>query len=159
MLPRRIFTVVSPANYGIPVIGKLLPFLGALPIDNSVRGMRELDRAMEMRLARKHPIAIFPEAHVWEYYTGVRPFPETSFKFPVKHDKAAIAMTVTYKRSKIFKRPKMEVCLDGPFYGAGKSKKERAVDLHNKVYSAMAERSRQSDFNYIEYKEKAANTR
>ena len=27
--PRRIYTVVSPANLGIPVIGRILPFLGA----------------------------------------------------------------------------------------------------------------------------------
>ena len=33
---KRVYVIVSQANYGIPVIGKLLPMLGALPIPNSI---------------------------------------------------------------------------------------------------------------------------
>ena len=51
VFPRRIYTVVSPANYGIPVIGKILPYLGALPIVDSIKGFKELSKAMETRLS------------------------------------------------------------------------------------------------------------
>lgn len=152
LLPRRIFTVVSPANYGIPAIGKLLPYLGALPTVNSMHGVKELTRAMEQRLGRRHPIVIYPEAHVWEYYTGIRPFPDTSFKFPVKFDKPAYAMTVTYRKAKLFKRPVMEVFLDGPFYPAGNTVKDKVRDLHHQVSHAMTRRSRASTYSYIEYR-------
>ncbi len=151
VLPKRIFTVVSPANYGIPFIGKLLPYLGALPIDNSLRGMKELTHAIEQRLDKKHPIVIYPEAHVWEYYTGIRPFADTAFKYPVKMNKASYAMTVTYKKSKLFKKPVMEVFLDGPFYGEGETAKEQAVSLHSKVAEVMKKRSENSNFEYIKY--------
>ncbi len=151
VLPRRIFTVVSRANYGIPVIGKILPYLGALPIDESLRGMKELNRAMELRLKRRHPIVIYPEAHVWEYYTGIRPFSDTSFKFPIKQNVPAFAMTVTYKKPRFFKRPIMEVFIDGPFYPEGENAKQKAEMLHNKVYTIMKERSCNSDFEYIKY--------
>ncbi len=155
VLPKRIYTVVSTANYGIPVIGKLLPFLGALPLVGSVHGMKELSKAMERRLQKGHPIVIYPEAHVWKYYTAIRPFPDTSFKFPAKFDKPTFAMTVTYKSSKLFKRPITEVFLDGPFYPRGDTVKDKARDLHHKVLSAMLERSKTGNCSYITYKEKA----
>lgn len=154
VLPKRIYTVVSTANYGIPVIGKLLPYLGALPIVDSMHGLKELNKALEYRLEKGHPIVIYPEAHVWEYYTGIRPFPDTSFKYPVKFGAPAFAMTVTYRKSKRFKRPIMEVFLDGPFYGKGDSAKEKAADLHGQIYSAMKERSLNSNFAYIQYSAK-----
>ena len=152
VLPKRIYTVVSTANYGIPVIGKILPYLGALPIIDSLRGLKELNKALEYRLEKGHPIVIYPEAHVWEYYTDIRPFPDTSFKFPVKFDKPTFAMTVTYRKARIFKKPIMEIFLDGPFYGHGNSPKEKAANLHNKVYNTMKKRSKNSNFEYIEYK-------
>ena len=154
VLPKRIYTVVSTANYGIPVIGKLLPFLGALPIVNSINGVKKLNNAMEYRLEKGHPIVIYPEAHVWEYYTEIRPFPDTSFRFPVKFDKPSFAMTATYKKSKLFKRPIMEVFLDGPFYPEGNTAKEKAIDLHQKIFNSLKQRSRNSNYNYIEYQAK-----
>lgn len=153
-LPKRIYTVVSTANYGIPVIGRILPFLGALPIVDSVHGMRELSKAIRYRVESGHPIVIYPEAHVWEYYTHIRPFPDTSFKFPAKLNTPCFAMTVTYKRSAIFKRPLMEVFLDGPFYPHGDTTKEKAADLHRRVYAAMQERSQNSNYAYIRYEKR-----
>lgn len=154
VLPRRIYTVVSPANYGIPIIGKLLPFLGALPLIPSLHGMKELHAAMAHRLEHGHPIVIYPEAHVWEYYTDIRPFPDTAFKYPVKFQKPTLAMTVTYRRSRLWKRPVMEVFLDGPFYPHGETVKEKTADLHRQVYAAMQKRSENSNYEYIVYKKK-----
>lgn len=151
VLPRRIFTVVSTANFSIPVIGKILPYLGALPIVDSLKGFKELSKAMEVRLRKNHPIVIYPEAHVWEYCTLIRPYPATSFKFPVKFDVPAIAMTVTYKKSKFFKKPKTTVYLDGPFYPQGETSKEKVSNLHKMVYDAMCNRSKESDYQYIAY--------
>ncbi len=59
VLPKRIFTVVSTANYGIPVIGKILPYLGALPIVDSLHGFKELNKAIETRIKKNHPMANF----------------------------------------------------------------------------------------------------
>lgn len=150
-IPKRIYTVVSAANYGIPVIGKVLPFLGALPIEGSLSGMKELNRAIEYRINNGNPIVIYPEAHVWEYYTDIRPFADTSFKFPVKLNRPAFSMTVTYKKSKIFKRPKAEVFIDGPFFPTGNSPKQKSENLCNTIYNTMKSRSKNSNYNYIEY--------
>lgn len=151
LFPRRIYTLVSPANYGIPVIGKMLPYLGALPVVPSLRGMKALNHAMDIRLAQKHPVVIYPEAHVWKYYPHIRPFPDTAFKYPVKRKIPSFAMTVTYRKAKCFKRPIMEVYIDGPYFPVGNTPKEQATDLHDKIYAVMTERSKNSDTAYIEY--------
>lgn len=154
VFPKRIYTVVSPANYAIPVIGKILPFLGALPTADTLHGIKELNRAIDYRLKNGNPIVIYPEAHVWEYYTGIRPFPLTSFKFAAKFGVPVFAMTVTYKKSRFFKRPIAEVFLDGPFYPAGETEREKAAFLHDCVYEKMQNRSENSNYSFIEYKEK-----
>ena len=152
VFPKRIYTVVSPANYAIPVIGKALPYLGALPTSDTVSGTKELLKAIKQRILEKKCIVIYPEAHVWEYYTGIRPFADTSFKFPVKFKKPAVAMTVTYKKSRIFKKPLTRVFLDGPFYPPDNVTETKKVrELHRAVKTAMETRSRESDFEYIKY--------
>jgi len=151
-LPGRIYTVVSPANLGIPVIGKILPGLGALPLPDNIQGMKRFTAAMEHRLNERRYITIFPEAHVWEYFTGIRPYSSAAFKYPVKFCRPVYAMTVTYQKWRFGSRPKTTVWIDGPFYPDEKlSSKAQAEQLHGFVYGCMKERSLCSDYEYIKY--------
>lgn len=151
--PGRIHTVVSPANLGIPVIGRILPYLGALPIPDSISGMKQFTAAMERRLDEKRYIAIFPEAHVWEYYTGIRPFSESAFKYPVKFHKPVYSMTVTYRKRRFGKRPAAVVYIDGPFSAdQNATPRQQAAQLRNQVYDCMCGRSHNSNCDYIQYK-------
>ena len=152
IFPKRIYTVVSTANYGIPFIGRILPYLGALPVTDSIRGIRALNDAIEKRVSDGHPIVIYPEAHVWEYCSFIRPFSDVSFRYPARLDTPVFAMTVTYKRSRIFRRPIAEVYIDGPFYAKGGSVRQRSAELCKKVSDAMKARSGECDFSYIEYR-------
>ena len=72
----------------------------------------------------------------------------------MKMNKPAFAMTVTYCKSKVFKRPLMEVYLDGPFYAEGETVKDKTADLHIKVSEAMMKRSKNSNYDYIKYEKK-----
>lgn len=150
--PKRIYTIVGLDNYKLKFIGKILPFLGALPIGETYSQMKEFNKAVKERVKR-HPIVIFPEAHVWPYYTKIRPFVEGSFKYPIKNDVASFSLTVTYKKTKIRKRPKMIVYLDGPFYVINSSDKEK--ELKDIIYNKMYERSLSSDFEYFDYIKKS----
>ncbi len=155
-LPNRVYVVVSPANLGIPGIGKILPYLGALPIPDDVAGMRRFNEAMEYRLGQGRPIVIYPEAHVWEYYTGIRPYPTTSFKYPVKYDKPVYCMTSTYQSRGEGKKPRCTVYIDGPFYpDKSLATREQVAKLHSQVYEKMQERSRESNYEYIKYRPEA----
>ncbi len=148
--PKRIYTVVSAANMDLPIIGKILPFLGALPIPKTIGGMKSFQQAIECRINKGHPVIIYPESHVWEYYTGIRPFSAVSFKYPVNLNTSVFCMTTTYQKRKFFKKPKITIFIDGPFTAEG-SKKEKADKLCNSVYECMLNRSKQSNCNYIEY--------
>lgn len=150
--PGRIYTIVSPANLAIPGIGRILPYLGALPIPDTLQGMKQFTAAIEYRLTQKRYITIYPEAHVWEYYTGIRPYSESPFKYPVKFKKPAYCMTVTYRKRRFGSRPKATVYIDGPYYpDAALPPKEQAIQLRDRVYGCMKDRSRNSDYDYIRY--------
>lgn len=156
--PRRIYALASPANLGIPVLGRVLPYLGALPIPGTIAGMRQLSEAMELRLKQKACIVIYPEAHVWEYYTGIRPFPDTAFKYPVKYGAPVYAMTATYQKRRLGNRPRCTLYVDGPFRpDPALSPRQQAKALRDMVSECMQHRSRESNCDYIRYEPEEAN--
>ncbi len=66
-------------------------------------------------------IGIFPEAHIWPFYTGVRPFVGTSFRYPVKLHAPVVAMAVTYRKRRglfcwVKRPPGMTVTFSAPMY-------------------------------------------
>ncbi len=150
--PKRIYTVVSPANLSIPIIGKTLPYLGALPVADTLKAMKAFNTAIDRRIKEGKIVTVYPEAHVWEYCTQLRPFSDTSFKYPVRLGVPAFAMTVTYQKKRLGKKPKTTVYIDGPFYpDETLSIRERVQDLHQRIYSRMQIRSRRSTYDYIKY--------
>lgn len=154
--PKHIYTVVSPANLGIPILGKLLPIMGALPIPDTsnLTSMKSFMKAIFQRIHEKKCVIIYPEAHVWPYYTKIRPFPITSFKFPVKEGTPSYAMTVTYHKRKLGSKPKIIVYIDGPFLPEKTlDKKEQEIKLRDDIYKCMVNRSLSSTYSYIQYKE------
>lgn len=154
-LPNRIYTLASPANLGIPVLGRVLPYLGALPVPDELTGMRKLTKAIEYRLVQKRCIVVYPEAHVWEYYTGIRPFPSTSFKYPVKYSVPTYAMTTTYQPRRLGRHPKITIYLDGPFYPDNtQSRNQQAEALRDTVYNCMLGRSQNSSCDYMHYEKR-----
>lgn len=151
-LGKRIYTIVSPANYGLPVIGKLLPALGALPIPDSMSMMKKFQKAIATRIEQKHVVVIFPEAHVWPYYTKIRPFSNTSFHYPVEQHAPVYALTTTYQKRIIGKKPKTTLYVDGPFYpDQTLSAKEQRAKLCESVSAVMQQRSKNSSYEYISY--------
>ncbi len=154
--PKRIYTVVAAANLGLPFIGRLLPALGALPIPDTVSGMREFENSVFYRIERGSPVVIYPEAHVWEYYTGIRRFSSAAFRLPAKAGVPVYSFTVTYRRrgKNGNKRPRSTVYIDGPFTPSGEGIREKAQSLCDAVYGAMRQNSEKSDCEYIKYVKK-----
>ncbi len=141
---------------------KLLPILrgiGALPLTSQVKDNIKLMKAIKIRIEQKASITIYPEAHVWPYYTDIRPFPSESFKYASKRNTPIIAMTNCYKKRKLLKRPKIITYLDGPFYPKDElNSKENANYLRDIVYQKMKERTKEhSTYSYFNYKKKETN--
>ena len=154
-LPRRIYTVVSAANLGIPVIGRILPYLGALPLPSETPDFVRFTKAVGARAQSGNNVVIYPEAHVWEYYTGIRPFPETAFKYPILFDRPAYCLTTTYQSRGHGRKPRAVIYADGPFFpDESLPRFRRAADLRDRVFAQMRKRSELSDCEYIKYRKR-----
>lgn len=150
--PKRIYTVVSVANMHLPVIGRLLRPLGALPLPSTLSQTKRFNSAIRERIESGHPVVIYPEAHLWEYYSGIREFSDASFTYPVSLEVPSYTLTLTYQERGEGKKPDITAFVDGPFYGEGASRRERMRDLHDKVYGAMRERAESyTSCEYIKY--------
>lgn len=149
---KRCSILVSPANLGIPLLGKLLPMLGALPLPGTISGMKKLDQAIAGRITAGRCIVIYPEAHVWPWFTGIRPFPAAAFGYPVKHNAPAYCMTTTYQQRKNRLKPRISIYVDGPFHpDRSLSKQQQKHTLCEQIYACMEKRSRNSNYEYIRY--------
>lgn len=152
--PRRMHVVASPVNVSLKGTRTVVKMLGALPTPGDFESGRNFIQAMEKYIRRKRAIAIYPEAHVWPYYTKIRNFRETSFKYPVKLNAPIFSATTTYQKGKNGK-PKITVYVDGPFYPNCKvNQKEASKELRDKIYNTMVERSKNSNIEVIKYVKK-----
>ena len=156
---KRIFTIISPVNLKLPGIGKYLPMIGGIPLGTNPEEKKAMNEAVDKRLLQKKCLVIYPEAHVWPYYTGIREFPagDKSFKYAVRNNLPIFTMTTTYHKSKVKgqERPDMTVYVDGPFYpDARKTEDENRAELAEKAYNSMVENSKHSTYEYFEYKKR-----
>lgn len=153
--PKRIRTIAAPSNLGIPMLGKILPMLGALIIPDSPDDMKKFLSAMEKYLKKGNCIVVYPEAHVWPWCSFVRPFPETAFRFPVRFGAPCFCMTTTYRKPKSGRKPRITVFFDGPFYADSNLKpKEAQRRLHDEIAACMTLRSKNSNYEYIHYEKR-----
>ena len=149
---KRFYTIASQSNLGIPILGKFLPAGGALIIPDKMSQSKEFFKAVKIRAKEKNAIIIYPEGHVWPYYTKIRPFENTSFKFPASSNMPSFCMTVTYYKRENKNKPGIKIYLDGPFFPDEKLKlNDRKNDLHDKIYNKMIERSENNNCEYIKY--------
>ncbi len=149
--PKRNFFIVNPANISMPGLKLLVRLLGAYPIPSNLKAYKNFLKAIKTTIERKHSITIYPEAHIWPYYTKIRNFKTVSFKYPIELNADVFCLTNTYHKRK---NGKVQIIsyIDGPFkVNNGLSKKEAEQDLRDRVYSKMVERSQNSDFEKIKY--------
>ncbi|MFD1549439.1 lysophospholipid acyltransferase family protein [Levilactobacillus fuyuanensis] len=151
---RQTFNVLaSPANLGIPVLGPLTTLGGALPTPQTLHQLGLFNRTVVGKLAAGEWVMIYPEEHVWPYYTGIRPFNPGAFHFPVVAQVPAYCLTVTYRKRR-WRRPRLVVYLDGPFE-ADQSllPKQQQRDLQQRIQAQMTKRAATSNVQYVTYEE------
>ena len=110
-------------------------------------------KALSLRIKQKRTVTVYPEAHIWPWYTGIRPFPAVSFAYPVKDGVPAVAFVTTYRKRKLFTKlpPLITVTLSEPFYpDCSLSKSEAREKLCRQVYDFMCEKAKRPD-NYAYY--------
>jgi len=158
-LPKDVFVIVHPNNVSMPVLGKITPSLGALPLPDDGGACKNFVKAIAHRIRQKHCIMIYPEAHIWPYYTDIRPFTDASFRYPVKYQVPAFCLTNTYQKRKHRKHPRMVTYVDGPFFpDTERPAAEQKQMLRNQVYAKMKERALENSVVQIRYERKKHST-
>lgn len=149
--PKRNFFIVNPENISMKGLKNVVELLGAIPVPGNIKASKNFLDKIKHCINSKNSITIYPEAHIWPYYTKIRNFKSVSFKYPVELNKPVYVITNTYHKTK---RGKVNIVsyIDGPFYAnCNLSKKEAKEDLRNLVFETMKNRSMLSTYEYIKY--------
>ena len=77
-------------------LGNFVQQFGAIPIPNERSGMRNFLDTIKTKIKKGYSITIFPEAHIWPYYTKIRPFKNVSFRYPIELNVPVFSITNTY---------------------------------------------------------------
>lgn len=151
--PKRNFLIVNPENISIKPFGKIIEMLGAIPVPGNKTAMKNFLEIIEKRINKKSTITIYPEAHIWPYYTKIRPFKAVSFKYPIELEKPVFCITNTYQSyGKKNNKIKMVSYIDGPFFPNKElEKNKQKQELRDRVYKQMVERSKNSNIEKIKY--------
>lgn len=151
VVDKETYIVASPSNLSIPILGRILPILGALPLPGTSEQMKMFRQAIATRIREKQCVVIFPEAHVWPYYTKIRPFENAAFQFPIDTDAPVYCATVTYQEDK-HHRPKRTVYVRGPFTADPTLPRvKKRKKLANEVYEQMKEDARYNTVQFVQY--------
>lgn len=154
--PKDVYVIVHPNNVSMPILGKITPSLGALPLPDTQQARRNFIKAIQTRTKQNNVIMIYPEAHIWPYYTDIRPFLDSSFVYPIQYNKPTFCFTNTYQKRKFGKKVKLVTYIDGPFFANNEqSLKEKRAELRNKVYETMKKRSLQNQIEVIHYERRS----
>lgn len=149
--PHRVSIIAHPNGVSVPVIGKITPMLGAVPLPSTLSATKSFLRRIESDLRHGTVIAIYPEAHIWPYYNKIRPFGDGSFAYPIRFNVPTVACCVTYRRRKLLKHlpPLTTITVGNPIYPSEYTTK---AELRHKVYDFMVEvTKKENSFGYNLY--------
>ncbi len=160
--PVRGSIIVSADTVSIKGLKNIVQMLGAIPVPSTVRGFRKFSEAVDL-YHQSSNITIFPEAHIWPYYTGVRNFSDASFGYAVKHGCPVFAFFTAYTAPRgflsCFRKANITVYVsDAIFPDEGLSDREARKNLRDKVYNFMTEKSKMSDYEVYEYVKRDSHT-
>ncbi len=160
--PRRTYVIAGPDVVSIRGLRNIVTMLGAIPVPTQPRALTPFADAVQQRHNEGACVAIFPEAHIWPYYTGIRPFPPTSFLYPAELGAPVVAMVTRYRerkgRGNKIKTPARTVILSDPINPKlGLTVRQSQLDLHRRVAEFMYEcAGLPGNFEYVEYRQREA---
>ena len=150
--PKRVSFIVHPNNVSMPVLGRINPSLGAIPLPDTRGAYKNFGECVEGRIKKGHAVVIYPEAHIWPYYTGIRPFPDPSFGYPAKSGTPVFCFVNTYQKRGKRKKPRTVTYIEGPFLpDMTLPLKARRQKLRDEVYGVMCRLAQHSNVEVIRY--------
>lgn len=151
--PKKNSIIISKANLAMPVLGRALRSLGGIPLPDNLKAARNFSKAVKSRIERGEAVTVYPEAQVWEFYTGIRDFPDTVLDLPVRCSAPIFTATRTYHKGRLGVCCK--IYIDGPFLPDSEAPvKEERARLRAIILETMRERAKASDIEVIKYVKK-----
>jgi 1-acyl-sn-glycerol-3-phosphate acyltransferase len=154
--PRDARVIVHPNNVSMPVLGRLTPYLGAIPLPDDREAMKNFQGAVKKVVDGGNALVIYPEAHIWPYFTGIRNFRDASFRYPAADGRPVFCFTNTYQKKRHGSGVRMTTYVDGPFFSQAQqaSMPEKRASLRNQAYKAMKLRSLNNTVELVRYVKK-----
>lgn len=150
--PKRTYIVCQSNTQKIPFLKHLTKSLGALPIGQTFLAQKNFDKATKHVLAKKSAIVVFPEAHIWPHYTGVRPLNFSSFKLASKNKMPIVPIAVTYRKSRFSPRPKTTIFVGTPvFFDTNLSINQNAKIYFEHTFNFLKTKTSQQNYLFHRY--------
>ena len=99
-LGRKLNIIVGEFNNYRGVFGSMLRAGGTLPLSGSPTCMRNLTKAVEVLLNKKHVVLCYPEGALWWCYEKPRPLLPGAFYYAAKFNVPIVPMFFTFKNLK-----------------------------------------------------------
>ncbi|MGN0771247.1 MAG: glycosyltransferase [Christensenellales bacterium] len=162
--PRRIQFTVLYESFNMPVAGKMLKFLGAVPTPQNVAEARVFKHEINTLLKDDKTVHIYAEAHLVNYYAGIREFNKGAFKIACDSQVPIIPIVISWrKRRGLYKlcftsKPCATITVGEPIYpNLQLFSKEMYKDIEERTTKAMKDLYDNSNYgmsiNYFEGKE------
>ncbi len=154
-LPRKNMIIVGPDTVSIKGLKTVVKMLGAMPTPGGIQSAKKFIKAID-ETHKTRNITIYPEAHIWPYYTGIRNFSDTSFSYPAKTNAPCFAFFTAYTKPKGFlsflRKANITVYISDPIFAdKNLSVHEKKKQLRDKVYCFMQSHTKYSDYEVIKY--------
>ena len=150
--PKKAYIVAGADAFSIKGIRRLVEDLGGIPLPPGKKGFKNYTLAMRRHADKGHVITLYPEAHIWPQYTGIRPFGTASFHYPAENGKPVFTFTTTWQKKKLLPGARTVVYVDGPFIpDMSLPMDSRKQALRDAAYNAMTERAKNSNYEKIRY--------
>ena len=141
---RKCYFITLKDNINMPIVGFFLRSLGGIPIPSNLKAMPSFERSINQLLNKKKAIIICPEASLWPYYRGVRPFKKGAFRFAVNNSTPVLPVVISFRRKLRKKHAKkgkekykyfFTVHIGKPLEAdTTLEKRKQAVELTNRTY-------------------------
>ena len=155
---KRVNILGYSDSLSMPIVRGIERALGYLPVPlkGDLNNLLALSDACNYYISKGQFVLIYPEAHIWPYYTKIRNFPEGSFNYPARNMSPVVPAVTTWRKSKLCKKPKQTIYIGEPIFPIeDKDAVWNREYLHQATLEAMKKLSESvNQYEYIKYVKK-----
>ncbi len=150
--PKKAYIVAGADAFSIRGVRRIVEDLGGIALPAGRKGFKNYSQAMLRHAELCHIVTLYPEAHIWPRYTGIRPFKPASFHYPAETGKPVFTFTTTWQKRKILPGSRAVVYVDGPFIPDMELPMDKRKEvLRDQALEAMTNSAKNSNYEKIHY--------